>query len=159
MRKFFLTGFGTGYLPVAPGTWGSLPPAVGYLAAMLLHVHPLAISAALVVVALAASAGCVAWGEYAEKAFGQKDPGKVNIDEVAGQAIALAFLPAPVGTRAALMVTGAAFLAFRVFDIVKPPPARGLQKLSAGWGIVIDDLIAGVYANLVCQVIFRVLWT
>jgi len=49
----------------------------------------------------------------------------------------------------------AGFLAFRIFDITKPPPARQLERLPAGWGILLDDLAAAVYANLLCQIIFR----
>ena len=59
------------------------------------------------------------------------------------------------GASKLALVAGAAFVAFRLFDIVKPPPAYRLQRLPAGWGILVDDLIAGAYANIVCQLVLR----
>jgi phosphatidylglycerophosphatase A len=109
---------------------------------------------AMVLVAIVSSIICVALGPFAEKHFGKKDPGQVTIDEWAGQAVAL--LGLPVASGAGLWITvAAAFVAFRVFDIVKPPPARQLEKLPHGWGVLLDDLAAGVYANIVCQVLLR----
>ncbi len=106
-------------------------------------------------VAAFASAGCVILGGYAETAFGRKDPSRCTLDEWAGQAVALCFVPLGSSGGQLLVVAGGAFLAFRFFDIVKPPPARAAQVLPAGWGILADDLVAGLYANLAVQLLFR----
>ena len=105
--------------------------------------------------AVLASAACVGWGGLAETAFGRKDPSECTVDEWAGQAVALLLLPLRQALSELLVVAAVSFLAFRAFDILKPPPARGIQKLPAGWGILADDLIAGVYANLAAQLILR----
>ena len=81
-----------------------------------------------------------------------KDPGKINIDEVAGMTVALIGLPKTA------VVWFTAFLVFRFFDIVKPPPIRRLEYLPAGWGIMTDDIAAGIYANICCVLIFRILF-
>jgi phosphatidylglycerophosphatase A len=81
--------------------------------------------------------------------FGRKDPGPVVIDEVAGQLVTLAF------TGAGLGGAFAGFLLFRLFDIIKPWPANRFEALPGGTGIVADDLMAGVYANLILQVAIR----
>ena len=79
------------------------------------------------------------------------------LDEFAGQWFALLALPVGLdaGLRAVACVVGGQFVLFRVLDIVKPPPAFGLQRLPAGWGILVDDLAAGAYANLVGQLLWR----
>lgn len=103
-------------------------------------------------------AACLLGGREAEAAFGKKDPGQAVADETAGQAIPLLFLPAVATstTNHALLTLALAFVAFRVFDIIKLPPARQLQRLQGGVGILIDDLIAGVHALIVVQLVTRV---
>ena len=86
--------------------------------------------------------------------MGRKDPGPVVLDEAAGICLTLLFQPFKHGA----WVFVAGFLAFRLFDITKPPPARQLEKLPAGWGILLDDLAAAVYANLLCQLLLRIIW-
>ncbi len=155
-RRFIVTGAGTGYLPIAPGTWGSAAACVVFLAtAWASGGKPFFVSAAMVVLVVAASAGCVALGRFAESAFGKKDPGQCTLDEWAGQALALVMLPLGAGWCDWLITAGVAFLFFRVFDIVKPSPARRLERLPHGWGIAADDLVAGVYANLAAQLLLR----
>lgn len=158
MRKWIVTGLGTGYLPLAPGTWGSAAVAVLFVAAaMLCGRSAVCVNGAMVAVLVAASIGCVALGKFAESHFGRKDPPQVSLDEWAGQALAYLMLPLGTGNRQLLIVAAAGFLAFRALDILKPPPARRLEKLPAGVGILLDDLVAAVYANIVCQLVFR-LW-
>ena len=155
LGKLIVTGLGTGYLPIAPGTWGSAAVCVIFLAVTYLgDANPVLTNGLLIAIALAASVACVALGGAAESAFGKVDPSQCTIDEWAGQAVALLGLPLGADGRGWLACV-AAFVAFRVFDIVKPPPAMQLQKLPRGWGILIDDLVAGIYANIVAQVFLR----
>ncbi|MCP3869491.1 MAG: phosphatidylglycerophosphatase A [Gammaproteobacteria bacterium] len=135
------TGFYTGNIPWAPGTFGTLP---GLLLCFFLARLPLSASI-LVVLSLIALAIWIA-GE-AEKLLGQKDPGCIVIDEIAGMAVTLLGLPFTLQTVLA------GFVLFRLFDILKPPPIRIVdKKVHGGVGIVLDDLIAGVFANLVLRI-------
>lgn len=133
--KTIATVGGLGYCPVAPGTLGS---AVGLGIVWILAANPvrqlLGCLAAIVLTLL--SAGPTA------KALGNPDPKPVIIDEVAGMMVGLAGLPVtwPV------YLTG--FLLFRFLDIVKPPPLKQIQRLPGGWGILLDDVGAGLAANL-----------
>lgn len=128
---FVATGFGSGYLPFAPGTWGSLVGVAFFLALWKLDVLLLGIVAGLIAAVLAAPAG--------ERRFGKKDPGQVVVDEVVCFPIAMLGLPVNVGWLVA------AFLLFRFFDVVKPSPADAVQRWPGGWGIVADDVIAALY--------------
>jgi phosphatidylglycerophosphatase A len=92
------------------------------------------------------------------KATGKDDPGEVVADELAGQA--LTFLPVPffitadISTKQICIITALGFLFFRLFDIVKPWPIRKLEKLPKGWGILADDLLAGIFAAIVLLVCY-----
>jgi phosphatidylglycerophosphatase A len=131
----FATALGAGYAPMAPGTAGS---AAGLLLWCLLPASPIVQASTLAVVIVMGS-----WsGGVAERHFGRPDPGQVVIDEVAGMLVTLFLVP--VGWAGALL----AFLLFRLADIVKPYPANRLERLPGGIGIMADDLMAGVYANL-----------
>ena len=134
------TGFGSGYSPLAPGTAGS---AVGLLLWWPLHALPLAQQ--LAAIALVSLAGVAAAGHVARRA-GIEDPGIVVVDEIAGMWVSLLLLPLTPATAAA------GFLLFRVMDVLKPYPARQFEQLPGGWGIMADDLMAGVYANLLLRV-------
>jgi phosphatidylglycerophosphatase A len=129
------TVFGVGYIPIAPGTFGSL---AGLLLWVLLPESPIAQLLAIVMLFVAGS-----WsGSIAERHFGRTDPGEVVIDEVMGMLITL-FLN-PVGWRGATV----AFFVFRAADVVKPYPANQLEKLPGGIGVMADDGMAAVYANV-----------
>jgi phosphatidylglycerophosphatase A len=129
------TVLGIGYAPVAPGTFGS---AAGLLLWWLLPRAPWAHGVTIVLLSLIG-----AWsGGRAEKHFGRRDPGQVVIDEVLGMLITL-FMN-PVGWTGALC----GFLLFRIADIVKPYPANRLENLHGGAGVMADDAMAAVYANL-----------
>ena len=132
---------GAGYFPVAPGTVGS---AVGVLLVAALDVLPLAASGHDALLALLVAVifflGVWAAGQ-SEQFFGRTDPGHVVIDEVAGQMVAFLLIPHPSWK---LLLAG--FALFRVFDITKPFPAGRAERLPGGWGIMLDDVIAGVYA-------------
>lgn len=88
-----------------------------------------------------------------ERLSGKKDPGKVVVDEVAGQLIAL--FPLTLFTRWSIWAVIISFILFRFFDIVKPYPANKLQELNGGTGIMLDDLVAGVYGAVVISIILR----
>ncbi len=156
-----LTAGGLCHMRPASGTWGSTPPpALALLPVWLAAANAIAINAALVVMGVLFSWACVAFGHFAEERWGKKDPGQVVADEVAGQCIALLALPwQPMTDFASLrydvLLAGGAFIAFRIFDIIKPPPANALQRLKAGWGILVDDLFAGAYALIVVQLVAR----
>lgn len=153
-RLWLITTFGLGFMRPASGTWGSLPP-VGLAALLVLTgVHPATPwlwFALLGGTAVLFSLACLAHGDFAEAHFRRKDPGQVVADETAGMALTLLFLPPFTLTslpRAAAWLA-LCFILFRLTDILKPPPCRGLQRLHAGWGILIDDLIAAVYAGVI----------
>jgi len=98
---------------------------------------------------------CVKLGPFAERCFDGKDPRRCTLDEWAGQAVAMLLLPPGDGWRDRLIVAGMAFALFRIADIVKPPPARRLEGLPQGWGMLLDDVVAGIYANLIGQLLLR----
>ena len=158
-----VTAGGLGNAPVASGTFGSLPPVVLAIILVQLGQPHWIVNLCLVLLCIVFSVACVRFGTFAERRYGKKDPGQVVADEVAGQSLALLFLPwvAP-GLDGALtwnlLLAIGAFLAFRFFDILKPPPARNLERLNAGMGILVDDLITGAMALVVVQVVSRVLF-
>lgn len=163
---------GVGYLPLAPGTWGSLV-GIGVYALVrgiamklffgaaagrnlnLLHIYYGVVAFELAVVLMITLVGIWA-ASHTEKLSGRKDPSKVVIDEVAGQFIAL--MPVPFMVGAAWWSTILAFVLFRIFDIVKPYPARKLESLHGGLGIMLDDVVAGVYAAVVVALAVVASW-
>ena len=146
---------GAGMLPKAPGTYGSF---VTTLIVGLVFLATGPSNLVLLIGLILFSALCVPLGSWSQEFYGRKDPGPCVLDEAAGICLTLLFLPSLAGWHE-LWVLVAGFIAFRIFDVTKPPPARQLERLPAGWGILVDDLAAAVYANLLCQVLFRLLWT
>lgn len=137
LAVFIATAGYSGYFPFAPGTVGS---AVGLLFYLLVWwTESPIVEVGLIVVLFAAGVWA---GTTAERYFGGIDPGPVVIDEVVGMLITLAFIP--VGWPGAI----AGFFLFRIFDIVKPYPARALERLHGGLGVMADDAMAAIYANL-----------
>ena len=143
-----MVGFATvgplGFAPIAPGTVGS---AAGL--ALFWAVRATGSTWVEVAVLLVVSVAGVAAASAAEARYRRRDPGLVVIDEVAGMLVTL--LAVPVGFGGAVV----GFFAFRLFDIVKPFPARQAERLPGGWGVMTDDLVAGVYAQALLRV---VLW-
>ena len=132
------TGLYTGYLPKAPGTWGTLVALPLNLLFLQLSPRGYAIAMVTTLVLAVFTAGS------AEKILDRKDPGLIVIDEIAGMLVALIAAPATP------LAWFAAFLLFRLFDITKPWPVSWVDRhLNGGLGIVLDDLLAGVYAWLV----------
>ncbi|PIW68616.1 MAG: phosphatidylglycerophosphatase A [Candidatus Omnitrophica bacterium CG12_big_fil_rev_8_21_14_0_65_42_8] len=141
LYKMIASVFYIGYLPVAPGTLGSLSALILYY--FLWHNAMIMAIVTIVVILL----GFMASGRV-EKMFGEKDPREIVIDEFSGMLVSLYRIPPAMG----YVVTG--FLLFRFFDIVKPGPINKLEKLKGSMGIMSDDLIAGVYTNMILQVIY-----
>ncbi len=131
-----------GFVPFAPGTAGSVAGlAVWWVLTRTSDPTPL-------IVGIVVLGGLGVWAAgVAERHAGRTDPGLVVIDEVVGMLVTLAFVP--VGAVGVLI----GFLLFRLFDIVKPFPAGLSERLPRGWGIMTDDVIAGLYANLVLQLL------
>jgi len=134
---FLATCAYVGYLPIAPGTWGSAAALVIY------YVIRRQASSAIELSAIAVIGVVGVWSATeAERHFGRVDPGPVVIDEVVGMLMTLALHPV---TIAGALV---GFVVFRILDVIKPWPARQLEDLPVGFGIVLDDAMAGVYGNL-----------
>ncbi len=140
---FFATGFGLGNLPMIPGTFGTLagiPFAVGL--SYLNRGYTVFFTVALIAFACWIS-------DQAEIIIGEKDPGRIVIDEIAGYAVAMSGIPISVYSLAA------GFFIFRFFDILKPFPVRNFEKrFKGGAGVVLDDIVAGLLSFIVLTIIF-----
>lgn len=134
--------FGTGLLPKAPGTFGALAALPLVLAmSYLKHLSAVLFLVGFVLLAIWASG-------ISGRILGRDDPHEVVIDEVAGFLLTLCLLP-PTGLTLSM-----GFVLFRFFDIAKPFPIKRLEKMRGGWGIVLDDLMAGIYAHLCLRILF-----
>jgi phosphatidylglycerophosphatase A len=146
VKRLLGTAFGLGLLPVAPGTWGTL---LGVALAFLVGLLETTATQQLVLLGLACAVTVVGvpLARAAEKEAARQDPGWFVLDEVAG------YLVAVLGHPLTWPYLLGAFVAFRVFDIWKPPPIRRLEKEGGGIGVMADDLMAGIYANVAVWVI------
>jgi phosphatidylglycerophosphatase A len=138
---FLATGFGSGLSPFAPGTMGTL---VGVVICLLCLPLPWPMRL-LTVLALSALSIYVA--EQAEKIYQKKDDQRIVIDEIIGFQVTML----PVAITVLNLCAG--FVLFRIFDILKPFPINNLQRLPGGWGVVIDDVVAGIYAGAVMMLL------
>ena len=137
-----------GLIPIAPGTFGTLAaiPLFYVLSFTPLYLY-LAITVLIILISVRAS-------RIAEGIFGKTDPGEVVADEVCGFLVTMILVP-PTITNIFF-----GFLLFRLFDITKPYPVRKFESLPGGWGIVMDDVMAGVYACISLHILGRwVFWT
>ncbi len=142
-EKTLGSGFYTGYIPFAPGTFGSL-------AALLIYYipgfeEPVVLFPAIVIFIFFG----IYIGNKFEKEYG-KDPRQCTIDEMVGMWISLLFLPKK------LVISILAFIVWRALDIIKPFPSRNLEKLNGGLGIMIDDIVAAIYALIILQILLRI---
>ena len=135
------TVFKAGYIPIAPGTVGSI---IGLLVFWLIKDYA-SFTIEMFVAAALFFAGVWA-STIVEQVLERHDPGVVIVDEVVGMLVALMLLPPTI------TVMFVAFLLFRVFDIIKPYPARWCEQLSRGWGIMMDDVVAGLYVNVLLHI-------
>ena len=146
VRKIGATLFGIGFIPGAPGTYASLATVIAlwFLRPSIngLSANPLFGDAAMWLIALALVGISIFFSSQPQKDFGDDDPGPVVIDEVAGQFIT--FLCVPISLP--VLILG--FLLFRFFDIIKPYPVHLFEQLDRGVGITMDDVAAGLYANI-----------
>ena len=159
-KRWIATCFGLGWLPVAPGTWGSLPPAI--LFGLLMYTGaPTATTVVMAIMLVVGCVACVLCAPASIAAKGDDDPGEVVMDEFAAQALTFLAVPlvVPRGLCGweSLVLAGVGFLAFRVLDIAKPWPVKELERLPAGWGILADDLAAGVGSAILVYIAMRLL--
>lgn len=143
IEKAVGSGLYTGYIPIASGTFGSMIGLIIY--AIPGFEKPFIILPAIVIFAL--------WGKFIGDKFDLvygKDPSECTIDEIVGMWISLLFLPKT------FFISGAAFISWRLFDIVKPWPARKLESLKGGTGIMIDDIVAGFYSMVFIHLILLI---
>jgi phosphatidylglycerophosphatase A len=139
-------------MPVAPGSWGSLPPAIVF--GLVYYYGGSNLLAFLLMLGLfiAGSIVCLKCTDAAVAATGKADPNEVVADEIAGQALTFMILPfvINVGLTVSQIVTicGLGFFLFRLFDTIKPWPSYRFEELHGGLGILADDIMAGVYAGI-----------
>ena len=149
LAVFLATAGYSGYFPIAPGTVGS---AVGLLVYGGLRWAQSPIPPTVEVVLILCLFGAGVWaGTTAERYFGGIDPGPIVLDEVVGMLITLAFIP--VGLSGAVC----GFFLFRIFDVIKPFPARRLEALHGGLGVMADDAMAAVYAHVSLRLVIALL--
>ena len=147
LRFVLVTGFGLGLAPVAPGTFGTLAGVVpAVLIGLALHGRELAIGLWVLAGVLLAF-GC-AQTDFSRRTFHKEDPGPFVLDEVVGYLVTVAVYATLCGDVSPT-AHAVAFLAFRAFDVVKPPPCRRLEELHGAAGIMLDDVAAGLYAGAV----------
>jgi phosphatidylglycerophosphatase A len=140
VARLLATVFGAGRFPIAPGTFASLLAALAFKFGLSGAAWPFQVGAIAAVFVI----GVWASGIHSAE-LGRKDPRPVVVDEVCGQWLAYLFAPPTWG----FLVAG--FLLFRAFDVVKPFPIRRLETLPSGWGIMADDVLAGIYSAAVLQ--------
>lgn len=145
VKEFLFTAFYSGYSPVAPGTAGTLVAMAVYMLENFIFsdIQPAVLNTVNLVLVLLMIYPSIKLGDAAETFYGTKDPQQVVIDEVIGYWIGVLFIPFCFSY--AVM----AFIIFRVFDIIKPFPASSLESLKGGRGIIVDDMIAGLYTLVV----------
>jgi phosphatidylglycerophosphatase A len=148
MKRFILflaTGFGVGYSPIAPGTLGTL-------VAIPIYYFLSEIPSPFYEIILVGFFFLSVWiSENAERYFGKKDDRRIVIDEIVGFIITMLWIPKTI----LFIIIG--FFLFRFFDILKPFPIRRLEKrLKGGYGVVLDDVLAGVYGNIILHLIGRI---
>jgi len=141
----FATGFGAGFSPIVPGTMGTLMaiPIYYFLSPIISPFYELTLFAFFFFSSWVAG--------QAERYWEKKDDRRIVIDEIMGFLITMLWVP-----KSTLFIAGG-FILFRFFDILKPFPIRHLEHVKSGFGVVLDDVLAGVYANIVLQIAYRAL--
>ncbi len=147
LHKFLATGFGSGYAPIAPGTAGSLVAVVLFYlywqCGLFSYQEIQLINLGLALVFLFLGV----WSSNVLESEWGKDPSKIVVDEMVGIWISLLWIPLGIWWLLA------AFVLFRFFDILKPLGIRKMENLKGGWGVMMDDVLAGIYTNIVLQIV------
>ncbi len=143
LEKLLGSGFYTGYIPLASGTFASVVALAIYFIPSF--EKPLIIIPAIIIFIFLG----INIGAKFEKLYG-KDPAECTIDEVVGMWISLLFLPKN------FLISLIAFVVWRTLDIVKPFPARKLESLNAGWGIMVDDIVSAIYSLIIVHLILAI---
>lgn len=144
--KFLASGFYTGHFPFAPGTAGSV---VGLLAYIFIRNLPDRLYIGVLVLVFGTG---VYLAKEAESIYREKDSSHIVVDEIAGMLLTFLFIPWSISN----LIAG--FISFRIMDIIKPFPIRVIEnRLSGGWGIMVDDIIAGIYAALLVVTVSYIL--
>lgn len=150
-HQLIATGCGVGFFPYGPGTMGALFAIVVWYLLSLLVSMPSLIGITLALVVLFTFLG--AWSATVSERYWGEDPSRVVIDEVVGQWIVLLAIPFDFQLWHVIV----ALALFRFFDIVKPLGVRKMENFKGGWGIMADDILAGVYGFIVLQLLLIVL--
>ena len=145
LAKLLATCFYLGYIPVAPGTLGGSLLGVGIY--LLISQHNLV----NLIVTLAVTLLAIWSSGKAEEIFGKKDDQRIVIDETAGMLVAMFCLP-----DKSMLYLGLGFVVFRVMDIVKPLGIKKLQAIKGGWGVVADDVAAGLITNIILRIVMKI---
>ena len=140
--KLIATGFGFGYLRPFAGTWGTIPGTI-----LCFLIFPLGIVYQFAMLGIVFITSIRTSGR-AEKLFGH-DSKKIVIDEILGITVTMMFVPDPSDWRYYLI----GFVLFRIFDVIKIEPAKSAEKLPSGWGVTMDDFVAGVYSLITLQLL------
>lgn len=140
--KFIATGFGFGYLRPFAGTWGTIPGTV-----LCFLIFPLGIVYQFAMLGIVFIISIWSAGR-AERLFG-RDNKKIVIDEILGITVTMMLVPDPSDWRYYLI----GFVLFRIFDVIKIEPAKSAEKLPSGWGVTMDDFVAGIYSLIVLQLL------
>lgn len=148
ISRLISTGLGVGYFPIAPGTMGTLAAVVVFWFCPQVSIFQL-ILICLGLTAIGIYSASITEKEMQNKAGSDElhDPGIIVIDEIVGMFVALIAIPKT------LNFVIAAFILFRIFDIAKPFPIKKIEKLPSGWGIILDDVAAGLFANIILQIV------
>jgi len=151
ISRLLTSCFGLGWLPLAPGSWGSLPPAIIFGLLCYYGLSASIIISIMIVLIVFGSFICLKFSNAAIAATGKEDPNEVVADEIAGQALtflAMPLLMKDISGGQILSITILGYFLFRLFDTVKPWPSYRLEELPGAWGILADDLMAGIYAAI-----------
>ena len=153
IKRLLTSCFGLGRLPLAPGSWGSLPPAVIFGLACHFGAPDFVIFLLMLVLFIFGSFICLKFSGAAVAATGRDDPNEVVADEVAGQSLTFLAMPFVMGETVSshqlIVIVVLGYFLFRLFDTIKFWPSYRLEELHGGWGILADDLMAGVYAGII----------
>jgi phosphatidylglycerophosphatase A len=154
MYRLWLSVFGAGYSPLIPGTCGSAVVSVALLLMAAAGAPGWVVGVVMLILAAGGAYVTVRYGDRAIAEYGE-DPSMIVSDEQCGQAITyLGFMFFTGGRTEQIAYITAGFILFRVFDILKPCPARRLEKIPGAWGVLLDDVMAGIYALIVLNAVW-----